>query len=318
MNEMISVIVPIYNSEKYLPECIESILSQTHKNLELILVNDGSTDNSLNICNYYKSQDDRVVVVDKSNEGVSATRNRGIEIAVGDYIGFVDSDDYIEKNMYEVLISKLRNDKSQVCAMTSYAINSFNIDKRKGEKNLISGKDALKHLLLLNFPTSLWAFLYSRDVIKKHNLNNKIHFFEDFEFNLRILSDIDKVSICNQMLYNYRINENSTNRQSINKKRMTCLNIYNLIIMELKKNNRELVKYAIYFRAHCLISVIASISKSKDVNKIYYELSQKNSRSILWKAMFSRYLPIKYKVSILMYSICPYLFAKFLKHISAC
>ena len=165
MNNLISVIVPIYNSEKYLPKCIESILSQTYKNLELILINDGSTDNSLNICNYYKSLDNRIIVIDKPNEGVSATRNLGIKIAKGDYLGFVDSDDYIEDNMYEVLLTQIETDKSQICVMTSYTVNSLKKCPSLYKKGIISGNEALKQLLMLRFP-SLWAYLYSKDVIK--------------------------------------------------------------------------------------------------------------------------------------------------------
>ena len=95
MNKLISVIVPVYNAEKYLKECVESLINQTYINLEIILINDGSTDNSIQICNEYADYDSRIIVVDKLNEGVSKTRNLGIEIAKGDFITFVDSDDYI-------------------------------------------------------------------------------------------------------------------------------------------------------------------------------------------------------------------------------
>lgn len=108
---MISIIVPVYNSEKYLNKCIESILNQTHKNFELILINDGSTDSSLSICNKYANLDSRIVVISKNNEGAGLARNEGLKIAKGDYIGFVDSDDYISPNMYEKMYhSAIEND----------------------------------------------------------------------------------------------------------------------------------------------------------------------------------------------------------------
>lgn len=93
VNKLISVVVPVYNKSLYLAECIESIISQTYRNLEIILVNDGSSDNSLDICKMYEQLDERVIVVDKPNAGVSSARNAGLEIATGDYIGFVDADD---------------------------------------------------------------------------------------------------------------------------------------------------------------------------------------------------------------------------------
>jgi len=312
MNGLISIIVPIYNAEKYLSECIESILSQTHKNIQLILINDGSTDNSLNICNHYKNIDNRILVLDKSNEGVSATRNLGIKLAEGDYIGFVDSDDYVEENMYEVLLNQIENDKSQVCAMTSYTINSFEKYKSIYKNNMVSGNEALKHLLLLRFTTSLCACLYSKDIIKNCYLNDEIHFFEDFELNSRILSILSTVSICDQRLYNYRSNASSINRQEINDKRITCLKIYEIFIKNLENKSRELFKYALHFRAHFLISVIASLSKSKDADDKYYNIVHKNAKEMLWDVMFSRFVPIKYKVVILICSVNPYLLCKIL------
>ena len=110
----ISVIVPVYNAEKYLNRCVDSILNQTHTNIELILVNDGSIDNSANICDLYATNDSRVHVVHKQNGGVSTARNTGLEIATGDYITFVDSDDYIEPYMYEKMLDKATKYDCQV------------------------------------------------------------------------------------------------------------------------------------------------------------------------------------------------------------
>ena len=98
---MISIIVPIYNVELYLEKCIESIINQTYKDIEVILINDGSTDKSGIICDKYAKIDDRIIVLHKENGGVSSARNKGLDIAKGDYIAFVDPDDYIEPNMYE-------------------------------------------------------------------------------------------------------------------------------------------------------------------------------------------------------------------------
>ncbi|PKM49073.1 MAG: glycosyl transferase [Firmicutes bacterium HGW-Firmicutes-7] len=312
MDSLISIIVPIYNAEKYLSECIESILCQTYKNIQLILINDGSTDNSLDICNYYKAIDNRILVIDKPNEGVSATRNLGIKLAEGEYIGFVDSDDYIEENMYEVLLNQIENDKSQVCVMISYTINSFEKYKSIYKNKMLSGNEALKYLLQLRFPSSVCVCLYSKDVIKNCRSNEEIHFFEDFELNYKILSRVKRVSISNQRLYNYRVNEGSINRREINDKRITCLKIYEIIIKNLEKKNRELFKYTLHSRAHFLISVIASLSKSKDADDKYYNIVHKNAKEMLWDVMFSRFVPIKYKAAILMCSVNPYLLCKIL------
>ena len=122
MNKLISVVVPVYNKSLYLAECIESIISQTYRNLEIILVNDGSSDNSLDICKMYEQLDERVIVVDKPNAGVASARNAGLEIATGDYIGFVDADDFIDAGMYSTLLEQITRDGSDVCTMINYSI----------------------------------------------------------------------------------------------------------------------------------------------------------------------------------------------------
>lgn len=100
----ISIIIPVYNIAEYLPRCLDSVLVQTHKNLEIIVVDDGSIDSSKDVINAYAEKDSRIVAIFKENSGVSDTRNKGLEIATGDYIGFVDGDDYIEPDMYEILL----------------------------------------------------------------------------------------------------------------------------------------------------------------------------------------------------------------------
>ena len=106
--ELISIIVPVYNVEKYVEKCINSIINQTYKNLQIILVDDGSKDNSGKICDEFKLKDNRIEVIHKNNGGLSDARNAGLKLAKGDYIGFVDSDDYIEADMYETLYNLIK------------------------------------------------------------------------------------------------------------------------------------------------------------------------------------------------------------------
>lgn len=110
----LSVIVPVYNAEKFLDKCIQSIRGQTYSNMEIILVEDGSTDGSLSICRRHESEDERIRVIAKENEGVSAARNTGLDYATGEYIGFVDSDDYIEEDMYELLLSNMEEGRAEL------------------------------------------------------------------------------------------------------------------------------------------------------------------------------------------------------------
>ena len=122
MDEKISVIVPVYNVEQYLERCVDSIINQTYKNLEIILVNDGSTDNSGKLCDELAKRDDRIRVIHKENGGLSDARNTGIEEAEADLIGFIDSDDYIDENMYELLIDNLRETNADLSMCGHYDV----------------------------------------------------------------------------------------------------------------------------------------------------------------------------------------------------
>ena len=104
MNDKISIIIPIYNTEKYLERCIDSVIQQTYRNIEVILVNDGSTDKSSRICNEYVHRDRRIILIEQKNQGAAAARNTGLKHATGDYIGWVDSDDYIEEDMFKSML----------------------------------------------------------------------------------------------------------------------------------------------------------------------------------------------------------------------
>ena len=125
---IISIIVPVYNVESYLERCIESILNQSFKEFELILVNDGSTDSCKDICNEYKTKDKRIKVIHKENGGLSSARNAGLDIARGKYIGFVDSDDFINKDMYKTLFNTIQDNNSDMIICDYYKVNEENND----------------------------------------------------------------------------------------------------------------------------------------------------------------------------------------------
>lgn len=131
---LISVIVPVYNVEKYLPRCIESILGQTYTDLELILVDDGSPDGCPQICDAYAAQDNRVMVIHQPNGGVSSARNRGLDTVTGEYISFVDSDDWIDSRMYEIMLSEMQSTGSDM------AICGFNYAYENGEIEQITAR----------------------------------------------------------------------------------------------------------------------------------------------------------------------------------
>lgn len=149
MSNKISIIVPIYNTEKYLERCLQSLINQEYKNIEIILVNDGSNDNSLNICNEYKNKDERIIVIDKEHTGVADTRNIGISKATGNYIGFVDSDDYIDKDMFKKLINGAEKYKCEISMCDLIETSSINDEIKEYKLDFIqmNKKQALEQLL---------------------------------------------------------------------------------------------------------------------------------------------------------------------------
>lgn len=211
LNEsLVSVIVPVYNAEKYLKKCMESILKQTYENIELILINDGSIDKSLDICNQFSKRDRRIRVIDKDNSGVSDTRNLGIMLAKGKYLCFVDSDDYIEENYIEKMI--LNTDESTL-TMCGYFIETsmengdfFSRKVTYKEKEIISIKEHLANLFHQGFLSAIWNKIYDVERLKKNDIkfDENLSLGEDLLFNLEYLkTGIEKFKCIDLPLYHY-------------------------------------------------------------------------------------------------------------------
>lgn len=195
MGDLISVIVPVYNVERYLNKCIDSIINQTYKNIEIILIDDGSEDNSGKICDEYKKIDKRVVVVHKINEGVSTARNIGIEIANGRWISFIDSDDWIEEKYFEKMIYTAQEENADVilCAYNKIWKDRVENINTSNNNKLYNSKEYLINSLN---PQTGFGFchmkLINRDVIDKSRFDNRLLVGEDALFNIQISSNIKK------------------------------------------------------------------------------------------------------------------------------
>ncbi|WP_394218344.1 glycosyltransferase family 2 protein [Halobacillus trueperi] len=221
MNPEISVIVPIYNVKRYLDACINSILNQTFSNIEIILVNDGSTDGSDEICDNYKNVDNRVKVVHKKNEGVSSARNRGVDESNGKYIGFIDPDDTIEENMYELLIKSIIKNNADVVLCpyiihneifnttlisTVYEENCGVVDRQGIDRDILPSILDGKYYSLL----SCCNKLYKREVLMNMPFDENRNHGEDARLNILLLKQISKLVFIKQPLYNYFIRQRSS------------------------------------------------------------------------------------------------------------
>ncbi|MFR1757985.1 MAG: glycosyltransferase family 2 protein, partial [Thomasclavelia spiroformis] len=207
----LSIIVPIYNVEKYLSRCIESILNQTFREFELILINDGSTDNCKEICEKYKKIDSRIIVVNKKNGGVSSARNFGIDISRGEYIGFVDPDDFIDSNMYEILFNIINLYQSDIVICDYYKVSEYNIKKYEeiqlNNKGIIveniNNIDAIERILTVGEKFIFaWNKIYKRRLFENLRYNEGMIYEDEFLAH-RILYRCNKVSIINSSLYYY-------------------------------------------------------------------------------------------------------------------
>ena len=236
---IISVIVPIYNASQFLKKCLDSILAQTYQKFELLLINDGSTDTSLAMASSYAQQDSRILIVNQANLGVSAARNKGISMAKGDYITFIDADDWIDPTYFDSLFegTKLDDKVDLVCCgyydYSVYAqklpINDFsNIDA------FGVSTDAFMRALLYGTAGVPWAKLYNTAIIKQNNIsfNSAIKMSEDLVFNMQYASHSKIVSIIDKNLYHY----NRLNSKSLSSKLdPTYFNSYQLSAELIKK-----------------------------------------------------------------------------------
>lgn len=152
----VSIIVPIFNVEKYLPKCIDSIIQQTHKNIEIILVDDGSPDKCPQICEDYKRKDDRIVTIHKKNAGVSAARNSGLDIATGKYICFADGDDYLMEDYIEYLLDMAVDNAAEISLTTEMFTNYQNQQTLNTHTSIRTGEDATEGILCYRIPIGVY------------------------------------------------------------------------------------------------------------------------------------------------------------------
>lgn len=224
MSTLVSVIVPVYNVEKYLRQCLNSLLEQTYKNIEVIMIDDGSKDSSGEICDEYAEKHKNFSVVHKENAGLGMARNTGLERINGEYVTFLDSDDYLENDCIEILYNTLLKQQVDMCkGGFKRVIDSGKIiSKRAYQNELFSGDDAKLELLPRMIGSSpsqhdsvemcVWGAIYKTDIIKKQNLqfpSERELISEDLVFNIDYMQYADGACTIEKMGYNYRVNRKS-------------------------------------------------------------------------------------------------------------
>ena len=231
----VSLIIPAYNVEKFIGKCLENCLEQTYSNIEIIVINDGSTDQTKKVIDEYKEKDNRVILIDKKNEGVSEARISGFNKATGDYILFIDSDDWLELNAIELLVNKQKESQVDIICY-DYKIIDEN-GKVEGKKDSIDKENFLKSILIGDSPY-FWIKFIKRDFIISNNIKfpQKIGYCEDLAFSVSLAASNPKVEKLTEYLYCYYQRSNSVTKK-INKNILDIKIATEFIIDILKSKN---------------------------------------------------------------------------------
>ena len=230
IKDLISIIVPVYNAEKYLSRCIESILNQTHRNIQLVIINDGSTDGSLEIIERYALADGRILLVNKENTGVSDSRNKGLDIATGEFVGFVDADDYIEPNMYEVLLQEITDNDADICCCGyRQEFENYRYDISINERQVFyNTEEIISQYLRQDIRNGIfdgnWNKLFRVECLENVRYEEIKH-GEDILFQFRAFTNSNKMVCTPNLLYHYVNNENSVSNKVFNKNKLSIIDV---------------------------------------------------------------------------------------------
>ncbi|MFR0543250.1 glycosyltransferase [Limosilactobacillus reuteri subsp. suis] len=292
MNDLVSVVVPVYNVEPFLKKCIDTIINQTYTNLEIILVDDGSTDLSGQICDEYKKIDKRIKVIHKDNSGLGLSRNVGIKASKGKYITFIDSDDYISNNMILNLVNGIKKKGADACIGGFVKIDG---DEREifTEKynDIFLNKNILEHTfikMLGNLPNShdsikmsVWGCLFSTNLIKENDIyfkSERVYISEDIVWDSYFYDYAKSVQFINKSGYFYRLNNNSLTT-SYKKERFTkSIFLYEKLEERIKKLNKYSDEALLRAQKQLLINVKACVVQ-ENVNNIFNSI--KNIKRIV-------------------------------------
>ena len=271
---LISVIVPVYKVEPYLERCVKSIINQTYKNLEIILVNDGSPDRCGEMCDEFARQDSRISVIHKENGGLSSARNAGLDVMKGEYVGFVDSDDWIEPEMYMTLyeLSIKYNVQAVACG--------FSCDFKSGKKVYVNSEypakkdievftkiEALRELIVAHKITNSFCDkLFNASVFKELRFTLKM-INEDFEIMPKCLESIREIVFIPNPLYHYMMTDDSITRGAFKESRFNEIEISRRHLGFYKEKYPMLYKYALAKHVEISLKIIYDSSKSKEFSQ---------------------------------------------------
>lgn len=297
----ISVIIPVYNVEKYLNQCIDSVLGQTYRDLEIILVNDGSTDRSPEICEAYKNKDSRIKLIHKENGGLSDARNAGLQIATGDLVSFVDSDDFISINFYSKLTKLLidtDSDITECCFIKFKTIADLESQVKETDETkveIFEANEGLKGYLSESLNVVVWNKIYKKELLKDVLFPvNKLH--EDVYWTYKIIAKAKRIAKIPDEMYYYRQHQESIMGEHYSLKRLEALQGLEEMLIFFNENFPDLQNQAIKTFCFGAMHHFTQLSNQVEIDpkkeyrkKVYAKVKNHNKWSIIkdwhWKSM---------------------------------
>lgn len=317
MEPLISVIVPIYKSEPYLSRCIESIILQSYKNLQIILVNDGSPDNCGEICEEYAKEDSRITVIHKENGGLSDARNKGIEISKGEYITFVDADDYVSLDFIKVLYECIVQNEADisVCKTTVFSGKYAPYNEPRFELKVFNKKRAIETMLLQReFTNSANGKLFAKKFFASSRFTKGI-LYEDFDLIFDLFDLAGKIVYCSVAEYYYYVNEQGIMHESVDERHFVLIDIAKRILKTVSKKYPTLKKqaysryiFSVFFICDRVVYAQKQSEFAKEIDEIQTEL-KKDAALVLT----NRFIKIPLKVKAICFIISLKIYETLLK-----
>lgn len=305
-DNLVSIIVPVYNTQNYLSNCINSILNQSYKNIEVILINDGSTDQSAEICDKYATLDSRVKVIHQKNSGVSNARNTGIKKSNGSYISFVDSDDTIDKDFIDVLYNGFNESIDMTVCDFKITDNNHDLEFEKNiyeptQKKVLSRKEAVETVLYGKlFAGHSCNKMFRKTLLNKIEFQEGIYVYEDMLFVIEYLLKSNAVLYIKKPLYRYYIRDNSASHGTMSDKKTTAFAALNVIEEKIKKEfGNQFLPLINYNRIKWIMYCYTLLAYDKPNRKKHGGILKENLK--IHKS--NSYLTKKMKIKIFMLSV---------------
>lgn len=295
---MFSIIIPVYNSEKYLEQCLNSIINQSYQEFEVIIVNDGSTDNSLDICKKFCKRYKKIKLINQKNKGVSAARNIAISLAKEKYIMFIDADDFLDELALEKIYNKL-NDIDLLCFSYKKIYKNKTVDVEL--ENDLDSKEKIQDRIFLDDKIGgfVWNKVFKREIIIENEIcfRADIHYCEDYIFLSEYLKFCKKIKYCRLAVYNYRMRKSSVSFDFYNKKNVSVLKSFEKLT-ELYNN---IPKYYYKFCYDYILSyykfkkIVDDDFKNEKILNLEYEIVKNKKIKEKIKFYFLKYFPKLYR-----------------------